>query len=175
MRYLLRIAAVRLVIANFFGSTTDCFAMTSFSLASCIAFCRFSISFADSTNATFNTFCCFNASKKWLVFLHYNYWGIMNVRGRPMFLDFVGHSLPRIYVPTNMFYFPFNLYKYYADRIIYQLTTKLRPYEPAKIWLPTNIGPHELKWFHSKIYHISPHFTFKIRMWISKFILCGLK
>ena len=44
-----------------------------------------------------------------------------------------------------MFYLPIHLYKDYAVRIIYQLPTKLRPHEPAKVWLPTNIGPHELK------------------------------
>ena len=62
-----------------------------------------------------------------------------------MSVDSVGHSYSGIYVPTNMFYFPFDLYEYYAVHTIYQLPTKVRPHEPAKFWLPTNIGPHELK------------------------------
>ena len=80
-----------------------------------------------------------------------------------MFVDFVGHSCPRIYVPANMLYFPFDLYKCYAVRIIYQLPTKLRPHEPAKFWLPTNIGPHEFKWFHStQLYDKQDDFSFSI-------------
>ena len=73
------------------------------------------------------------------------YSGIIIVRGGSMFVDFMGHPYPRINVPTNMFYFPFNLYEYHVIHIIYQLPTKLHPNKPAKIWLPTNIGPHELK------------------------------
>jgi hypothetical protein len=46
-------------------------------------------------------------------------------------------------------YFIFNLHKHCPECIIHQLPTKLRPHEEVKLWLPTNIDPHKLKWFHS--------------------------
>jgi hypothetical protein len=62
---------------------------------------------------------------------------------------FCGSTLPRNYIPMNMYiYFFCNLDKYYPNCLIYLLPTKLCPWEPVKFWLPMNIGPYKLKWFH---------------------------
>jgi hypothetical protein len=60
------------------------------------------------------------------------YCRIIIVRGGPMFMDFMGHPYPRIYMPTNMilfliistspwpcFYFLLYLYRYYPTCSIY--------------------------------------------------------
>jgi hypothetical protein len=76
--------------------------------------------------------------------------GIIIVRGGPMLMEFVDPSNPRIYIPMNMFF----LISYlifldtFPNCIIYYLPTKLRPHEHVKYWLPMNIEPRELKWFH---------------------------
>jgi hypothetical protein len=63
-----------------------------------------------------------------------------------MFMDFVGHSYPRITPPP----FPqhvsiSNLHNHYTIILFYQLPTKFRLQESVKFWLATNIYLHELK------------------------------
>lgn len=71
-----------------------------------------------------------------------NYFGIVSVRGEPMFMCNPWPRIDLIYIPSSV-YTSICLILIKIKSIPNLLPTKLRPHEPGKCWLPTNIGPHE--------------------------------
>lgn len=59
-----------------------------------------------------------------------------------MFVDFMDHPCPRIYIPTNLYTI---IRLIFIKFIPFSLSTKLRPLEPGKCCLPTNINPTNKK------------------------------
>jgi hypothetical protein len=74
-----------------------------------------------------------------------NYCGIIIVRGGLMFVDFVGHSYRRIYIPTNLYFCYLSFSKHCPNCIIHKLPPKLYPHEQDKCCLPTDIDPPRIK------------------------------
>jgi hypothetical protein len=62
-------------------------------------------------------------SFKYLKF--YVYCGIIIVRGGSMFVDFMGHPYPQIYIPTKIHFLFFNLHKWYPNCSYLSVTHKL--------------------------------------------------
>lgn len=61
-----------------------------------------------------------------------------------MFVVYVGNLCPRIYIRTNEYT---SICFIFFKIVPITLSTKLRPPEKRKFWLPTNIDPYELNDF----------------------------
>jgi hypothetical protein len=82
-----------------------------------------------------------------------NYRGIIVVRGRPLFTDFVGHLQLWISTFMNMFFLlSRSIWISRLHCLLVTLSIQLWPHEPAEIWLPTKI---ELPCIHIQIKVIS--------------------
>jgi hypothetical protein len=109
--------------------------------------------------------------QNWTVRILWNYhcsWGT-NVRG------FRGSPLPTNLHPHEPFSFPVNNFMYTPELYtLCKLPTKLRPHEPVKVWLPTNIDPRELKWFHSITFKLTYRTKFSFCFWLLNHYVCWL-